>query len=333
MTKITAHFNNWRRWYPYDPAITRYPEAQPIPEGMDWDTWLMTQKYHDFNDKYHPGNWRGWYDFGMGAVGDWGAHLIDTPHEFLRLGVPYEIDPVHVVGHNDFFFPMETTVRYKFAARGNLPECEVTWYDGEKNLPPLPDGYWDVVTNADSNIPAMVINGQQVDPNSFKGQNNAQAAQRQGGQQRPAGQQHQAAPVAAPAADGAKVPSPGSIMYGKGPDGKDIVFKRGSHAAATQIVSAARAAEIAKYLPEVPASPSDHYQNFILAAMGREKTRSSFQTFTPLAQMFALGTIAMRLNRKLIFDNVSKTVVGDRFATAMLADQTPRKGWEQFYKL
>ena len=88
-----------------------------------------------------------------------------------------------------------------------------------------------------------------------------------------------------------------------------------------------------KYLPEVPASPSDHYQNFILAAMGREKTRSSFQTFTPLAQMFALGTIAMRLNRKLIFDNVSKTVVGDRFATAMLADQTPRKGWEQFYKL
>ncbi|MBO4657897.1 MAG: Gfo/Idh/MocA family oxidoreductase [Bacteroidales bacterium] len=341
--KITAHFNNWRRWYPYDPAITRFPEAEPIPEGMDWDTWLTTAKYHDFNEKYHPGNWRGWYDFGMGAVGDWGAHLIDTPHQFLHLGVPYEIDPIHVVNHNDFFFPFETTVRYKFAARGNMPECEVTWYDGEKNIPPLPDGYWDTATNADNDIPAITVNGQTVDPRSLGGANGQRPPQGQGGQRPPQGQGGQRPPqgqggqrpaaAAAPAAQGAQVPQPGTELYCKGPDGKDLIIKRGSHAAASQIIGAARAKELEKYMPVVPESPSNHYENFLLAAMGREKTRSSFQVFAPMSQMFALGTIAMRLNRKIIFDNVTKTCVGDRFATALLCDQPPRKGWEEFYKL
>ncbi|MBP5637214.1 MAG: hypothetical protein J6X25_06855 [Bacteroidales bacterium] len=59
---ITAHHNDWRRWHPYDPSITRWPEAEPVPEGMDWDTWLTTAQWHDYNGKYHPGNWRGWFD-------------------------------------------------------------------------------------------------------------------------------------------------------------------------------------------------------------------------------------------------------------------------------
>ena len=337
--KITAHFNNWRRWYPYDPAITKFPEAEPIPDGMDWDVWLTTAKFHEFNGKYHPGNWRGWYDFGMGAIGDWAAHIIDTPHQFLRLGVPYEVDPIHVVNHNDFFFPFETTLRFKVAARGKLPECEVTWYDGEKNIPELPNGYWDTETNADSNIPAITVNGQTVDPRSLGGANGQRPQGGQGGQrppqggQRPAGGGQRPAAAAAPAANGPRVPSPGSELYCKGPDGKDLVIKRGSHAAASQIIGEARAKELEKYMPVVPESPSNHYENFLLGAMGREKTRSSIQVFTPLAQMFSLGTIAMRLNRKIIFDNVTKTCVGDRFATALLCDQPPRKGWEEFYKL
>ncbi|MBO7584184.1 MAG: Gfo/Idh/MocA family oxidoreductase [Bacteroidales bacterium] len=337
--KITAHFNNWRRWYPYDPAITKFPEAEPIPDGMDWDVWLTTAKFHEFNGKYHPGNWRGWYDFGMGAIGDWAAHIIDTPHQFLRLGVPYEVDPIHVVNHNDFFFPFETTLRFKVAARGKLPECEVTWYDGEKNIPELRTGYWDTETNADSNIPAITVNGQTVDPRSLGGANGQRPQGGQGGQrppqggQRPAGGGQRPAAAAAPAANGPRVPSPGSELYCKGPDGKDLVIKRGSHAAASQIIGEARAKELEKYMPVVPESPSNHYENFLLGAMGREKTRSSIQVFTPLAQMFSLGTIAMRLNRKIIFDNVTKTCVGDRFATALLCDQPPRKGWEEFYKL
>ncbi len=138
---ITAHFNDWRRWYPYDPAITKFPEAEPIPEGMDWDVWLNCAQFHEYNGKYHPGNWRGWFDFGMGAIGDWAAHIIDTCHQFLHLGLPYEIDPVKVESYNDFFFPMATTLRFKFPSRGEMPPVELTWYDGQNNLPPIPAGY------------------------------------------------------------------------------------------------------------------------------------------------------------------------------------------------
>jgi hypothetical protein len=151
--RIDAHFNDWRRWYPYDPNTDHYPEAQPVPEGMNWNVWNGTSHFHDYNDKYHPGNWRGWFDFGLGALGDWGAHLIDTCHEFLELGLPYEVEPLKITDFNDYFFPKETTLRFRFPSRGDMPPVDLTWYDGEKNLPPLPEGYGSM-TNNQSDVPA-----------------------------------------------------------------------------------------------------------------------------------------------------------------------------------
>ncbi|MBR4778701.1 MAG: Gfo/Idh/MocA family oxidoreductase [Bacteroidaceae bacterium] len=151
--RIDAHFNDWRRWYPYDPNTDHYPEAQPVPDGMNWDVWNGTSHFHDYNDKYHPGNWRGWFDFGLGALGDWGAHLIDTCHEFLELGLPYEVEPLKITDYNDYFFPKETTLRFRFPSRGDMPPVDLTWYDGEKNLPPLPEGYGSM-TNNQSDVPA-----------------------------------------------------------------------------------------------------------------------------------------------------------------------------------
>jgi len=84
-------------------------------------------------------------------------------------------------------------------------------------------------------------------------------------------------------------------------------------------------------LPKYPESPSDHYVNFLKACQGEEKTRSPFQTFAPLAQLFSLGIIAIRRNKKLIFNRDTKEIVNDSFANAMLADRPPRKGWESYY--
>lgn len=86
--------------------------------------------------------WRCWYDFGMGALGDWGAHILDTAHQFLDLGLPYEIDPVRIDGHNDFFFPQASTLKFKFAARGNMPPVEVTWYEGTEEHSARTRGIW-----------------------------------------------------------------------------------------------------------------------------------------------------------------------------------------------
>jgi hypothetical protein len=152
--------NGDRRWHPWGSNITRFPEAQPVPPNMDWNLWLATAQYHDYNEKYHPGNWRGWYDFGMGALGDWGAHILDTIHEFLDLGLPYEVIPVKLDGHNDYVYPLASTLLFKFPERGNMPPVDVTWYDGVKNIPQVPEGYG--VSELDPNIPPVA--GGQLQP-------------------------------------------------------------------------------------------------------------------------------------------------------------------------
>ena len=152
VTAVSAHMNNARRWHTWDPNIYKLPEADPMPSTLDWNTWLMSRPYHDYSDKYHRGEWRSWFDFGMGALGDWGAHIIDTVHEFLELGLPYEINPLKLTGHNDYFFPMSSTILFRFPARKNMPPLDLTWYDGVDNQPPLPAGYGK--SAIDPNIPA-----------------------------------------------------------------------------------------------------------------------------------------------------------------------------------
>jgi len=150
--RIDAHMNNWRRWHDWDVNIKKFPDAEPIPSTLDWEMWLMEKLHHDFSKQLHYGNWRSWYDFGMGAIGDWGAHLFDNAHDFLELGLPYRVEMIKAEGHNDYFFPMETTVSFRFPRRGLMPECELNWYDGQKNLPPIPEGYGSAVSGAD--VPA-----------------------------------------------------------------------------------------------------------------------------------------------------------------------------------
>ena len=160
VTAITAHMNNPRRWHGWDPNIKKFPAAEPIPETLDWDVWLMANRYHDYNKDFHYGQWRCWYDFGMGALGDWGAHIIDTAHRFLDLGLPEEINPIKLSGHNDYFFPMSSTIEFKFPKRGDMPPVVITWYDGVDNIPSVPDGYG--VSELDPNIPTVA--GGQIQP-------------------------------------------------------------------------------------------------------------------------------------------------------------------------
>ena len=153
VTAVTAHMNGERRWHKFDPNIYKYPTAEPIPSTLDWDTWTGTCQYHEYNKDYHYGQWRCWYDFGMGALGDWGAHILDTIHEFLQLGLPTEVTLLHEKGHNDYFFPMESTLLFRFPQRGNMPPVDITWYDGVNNIPSVPEGYG--TSDIDPNIPTV----------------------------------------------------------------------------------------------------------------------------------------------------------------------------------
>ncbi len=151
VTAITAHMNMPRRWHGWDTKITSFPPAETLPDTLDWNVWQMQSQGHQFNKNFVNGQWRCWFDFGMGALGDWGAHILDTSHQFLDLGLPYEVDPIKLDGHNNFFYPMSSTLSFKFPKRGSMPPVEVKWYDGIDNLPPIPAGYG--VQGLDPNIP------------------------------------------------------------------------------------------------------------------------------------------------------------------------------------
>ncbi len=147
VTKITAFMNSARRWHGM--TVSDYLPEQPVPESLDWDGWLATAQHHAYNKGYINGDWRSWFDFGNGALGDWGAHIFDTAHEFLDLGLPTEVEPVMLEGHSTFIFPQASTLAFRFPKRGSQPPVEMTWYDGQKNLPPLPDQFGDSVVDAD----------------------------------------------------------------------------------------------------------------------------------------------------------------------------------------
>lgn len=79
--------------------------------------------------------------------------------------------------------------------------------------------------------------------------------------------------------------------------------------------------------------PSNHFENFLLACNGIEKTRSPFEINGVLSQVFSLGVMAQRLNTQLFFDSRTKQITNNEFANAMLTGIPPRKGWDEFYKL
>ncbi|HEX9047100.1 MAG TPA: Gfo/Idh/MocA family oxidoreductase [Verrucomicrobiae bacterium] len=147
VTRITAFMNGSRRWHGL--KVSGLLPKQPIPPTLDWDVWLTTAEFHEYNKGYVNGDWRSWFDFGNGALGDWGAHIFDTAHEFLDLGLPTEVEAVKLDGYSPFIFPQASTLQFRFPARGTQPPLELTWYDGVKNLPPLPENFGAAVTDPD----------------------------------------------------------------------------------------------------------------------------------------------------------------------------------------
>ena len=101
----------------------------PVPDGLSWDLFLGVAPVVEYHPVYHPFNWRGWVDWGQGALGDMGAHLVDHPVWGLELGLPTSIETI-ATPFNGATYPNATTTYYEFPARGALPGVKMTWYDG-----------------------------------------------------------------------------------------------------------------------------------------------------------------------------------------------------------
>jgi len=118
-----------------------------VPDELSWDLFLGPAPEREYHPVYHPFNWRGWTDWGCGAIGDMGAHLIDFAYWALDLGYPTSVETV-ASPFDGACFPAATTTYYEFAARGAMPPVKLTWYDGGM-MPPTPPELGDEKLNAE----------------------------------------------------------------------------------------------------------------------------------------------------------------------------------------
>ncbi len=111
-------------------------DKPPVPDTLDWDLWLGPAPYRPYHPVYVPGNWRRWWDFGTGTLGDMGCHIIDPAWWALDLRYPTSVE-AEPGPFNDQTYPTKTVVKWEFPARGDRPAVTLRWFDGS-NRPPRP---------------------------------------------------------------------------------------------------------------------------------------------------------------------------------------------------
>jgi predicted dehydrogenase len=109
--------------------IERPKDTPPVPSSLAWDLWLGPAPERPYHPAYHPFAWRGWRDFGTGAIGDMGAHIMDHPYWALGLGAPVSVEACSSE-FNDETYPVASQVTYRFPARGDAPPVKLVWMDG-----------------------------------------------------------------------------------------------------------------------------------------------------------------------------------------------------------
>jgi predicted dehydrogenase len=110
-------------------GIDRPKETPPVPATLAWDLWLGPAPYRPYHPAYAPSNWRGWVDFGCGALGDMGCHIFDPVFRALKLGHPTIVEASSTKVNSETF-PLASIVHYEFPARAGMPPVKLTWYDG-----------------------------------------------------------------------------------------------------------------------------------------------------------------------------------------------------------
>jgi predicted dehydrogenase len=163
VTKIVSHMNMERRWHKWEGKVKGYPKAQKMPKTLNWDAWVSSAPFHDYSKDLVYGEWRCWYDYGMGCMGDWGAHILDTIHRFTLKGdLPTEVKITNLRGHNPYVFPAQDTLEMIFPANDKHGDITLEWWEGLKNQPKPPKGF-KFVDNKGL-FPASTANDGLVDP-------------------------------------------------------------------------------------------------------------------------------------------------------------------------
>jgi len=123
-----------RPWWPQ--GVDRPKDTPAVPDTLDWNSWLGPARWRPYHSAYVPFKWRGWWDFGCGAIGDMAVHNADPAFFALDLGAPTAVE-AETSKVYDETLPVWNIIKFDFPAKGSRPAVKMTWYDGGK-LPERP---------------------------------------------------------------------------------------------------------------------------------------------------------------------------------------------------
>jgi hypothetical protein len=281
-------------------GLGRPADSDPVPEGLDWDLWLGPAAHRPFkglylgNNAYHPFNWRGWVDFGTGALGDMACHTCNLPFRALKLGYPTEIE-AETVDMTQDCYPIKSKIRFQFPAREGLAPVTFRWYDGGTRIPnatktPFHDGN----NKPPPEVTAAILTIDDAIPRSG----------------------------CLMLGDKGQIFSPddyGTQFFLKLNDEKE--FTRGSDHPAV------------KAIPEsIPRNSfkgkgDAHHQEWFTACKGGPEGYSNFDIAAYLTEIMVLGCVALRVGKKLEWDGPNMRAKNAPEASQFVHPSF-RKGWE-----
>jgi predicted dehydrogenase len=124
----------WTNRPAWPQGIDRPSATYSVPDTLDWDVWIGPAPMRPYAPDYHPFQWRGWWDFGGGPLGDMGSHTANLPYAACDLRAPSTVQAI-TSGHNRETYPAWSVITWEFPATDVRPEVKLRWYDGGR-LPP-----------------------------------------------------------------------------------------------------------------------------------------------------------------------------------------------------
>ena len=142
-----SEVHTWTNRPIWPQGMAERPPTEEVPSGLDWDLWQGPAPRRPYNSAYCPFKWRGWWDYGTGALGDMGCHIMDMPFWALDLKYPTSV-VAESKGNTKESGPTESTVTYRFPAGKYCHDLKFVWYDGiKRDGAQLP--HQDIVGDAD----------------------------------------------------------------------------------------------------------------------------------------------------------------------------------------
>jgi predicted dehydrogenase len=303
-------------------GLQEMPPEASVPSNVDWDLWVGSSPMRAFSPDYVPYNWRGFFDYGTGQLGNWGIHALGPVHLALQLGAPTSVELLRQENQSKWTFPTDAVIRFDFPQRGGLAPVSVYWHDSATAN--APDVYKVPGMDSELLLPRSGNLGE-------KGRGAPPRPGMQAAARRPAGGRRIGAGGPDVKVYGSQEPLPPpqpGVLTG---NGAVFVGSKG-------LLSTVERGEGVKLLPEerwkdytlppqlLTRSPG-HMMDWIRACKGGEMSCSDFSISVPYTEWVLLGVIAFRVPGKLMWDSAAMRFTNSEEANKLLKPVI-RKGWE-----